>query len=137
MTPTTHVANPPAPPPPRPSIPTTTSDAMDLLTHRWVPRLIYLLCQGDARFSDLARALPGLSRRVLTERLRELADEGLIRRTVTGGPPTRITYELTTAGAALRDTLTHLDTWATTYRSTPPVTDTNDDNPLTQTTNPR
>lgn len=129
----THATKAPATTPTKRHIPPATNAAMDLLTHRWVPQLLYLLCQGNARFSDLAHALPDLSRRVLTERLRELADEGLIHRTVTDGPPTRITYQLTALGDGLRDTLTHLDNWATTYRS---VTDTNDENQLTQKTNP-
>ncbi|MGC5015767.1 winged helix-turn-helix transcriptional regulator [Streptosporangium sp. DT93] len=55
-------------------------------------RVLYLVCQGKARFGELVRAAPGLSGRVLTEQLRELADQALLRRIVEDGPPTRITY---------------------------------------------
>ncbi len=103
----------------QPRISEQTSAALDLFTQRWVPHLLYLLCQGEARFSDLADALPGLSRRVLTDRLRALAAEGLIHRTVIDGPPTRITYHLTSLGEQLRDTFTHIDAWAADYRPTP------------------
>ncbi|GAA4593254.1 hypothetical protein GCM10023194_57130 [Planotetraspora phitsanulokensis] len=95
-------------------LPDATAAALDLLSRRWVPQVLYLLCQREARFSDLAQAIPGVSRRILTERLRDLADQGLIRREVDGGPPTRITYALTEDGAALRAALEQIDTWATT-----------------------
>jgi DNA-binding HxlR family transcriptional regulator len=115
----THPDRTPTPGSDIPRIPTATSAALELLNHRWVPQLLYLLCQGDARFSDLADALPRLSRRVLTDRLRALAAEGLIHRGVTEGPPTRITYQLTTLGEQLQDTFTELDAWAADYHPTP------------------
>ncbi|MER6832040.1 helix-turn-helix domain-containing protein [Streptosporangium sp. NPDC000563] len=96
-------------------LPPSTAAAIDLLSRRWILQVLYLLCQGEARFSELARAVPGLSRRVLTERLRELADQGLVRRIVEDGPPTRITYCLTEQGAALRIALDHIDAWAATH----------------------
>jgi DNA-binding HxlR family transcriptional regulator len=103
----------------QPRISEQTSAALDLFTQRWVPHLLYLLCQGEARFSDLAYALPELSRRVLTDRLRALADDGLIHRTVIDGPPTRIIYRLTSLGEQLRDTFAHIDAWAADYRPPP------------------
>ncbi|MEU7990575.1 helix-turn-helix domain-containing protein [Streptosporangium canum] len=98
------------------SLPASTAAAIDLLSRRWILQVLYLLCQGEARFSELARAVPGVSRRVLTERLRELADQGLVRRVVDDGPPTRITYCLTEQGAALRGAFDHIDAWAATHR---------------------
>lgn len=94
------------------SIPAATRAALDLLGQRWVAQLLYLLLPGEARFTELAHALPDLSHRVLTDRLRCLADQGLIQRTVADGPPTRITYKLTDLGEELRDTFTELDRWA-------------------------
>ncbi|MEV4249955.1 helix-turn-helix domain-containing protein [Streptosporangium canum] len=96
-------------------LPPSTAAAIDLLSRRWILQVLYLLCQVEARFSELARAVPGLSRRVLTERLRELADQGLVRRIVEDGPPTRIIYCLTEQGAALRTALDHIDVWASTH----------------------
>ncbi|NBF00103.1 helix-turn-helix transcriptional regulator [Nonomuraea sp. KC401] len=106
------------PPADRVLLPSATADAIDLLSRRWMLQLLYVLCQGEARFSELARAVPGLSRRVLTDRLRELADQGLVHRLVDEGPPTRISYRLTDQGAALRTALEHIGSWAATYRPT-------------------
>ncbi|GAB3975721.1 winged helix-turn-helix transcriptional regulator [Plantactinospora veratri] len=93
-------------------LPAATSAALEILGRRWTLDLLHVLGHGEARFRDLAEALPGISRRVLTERLRELADAGLLRRRVDPGPPTRISYLLTPRGAGLREVLTGLDTWA-------------------------
>ncbi|MFB4294690.1 winged helix-turn-helix transcriptional regulator [Nonomuraea sp. ATR24] len=99
-------------------MPAATADAIELLSCRWMLQVLYVLCQGGARFSELSRAVPGLSRRVLTDRLRELAEQGLVQRLVGGGPPTRISYRLTDQGAALRSVLEHIGSWAATYRPT-------------------
>lgn len=79
-------------------LPADTNDVLDCFGRRWVPQLLFLLAQGEARFTELANLLPGLSRRMLTERLRELDAEGVIRRTVEPGPPTRISYVITEPG---------------------------------------
>ncbi|MFC6020934.1 winged helix-turn-helix transcriptional regulator [Plantactinospora solaniradicis] len=86
--------------------------ALELLGRRWTLELLFVLSHGEARFSDLVEAVPGVSRRVLTERLRQLADEGLLRRQVVTGPPTRISYTLTDRGAGLRGALAEIDAWA-------------------------
>ncbi|MBE1491952.1 winged helix-turn-helix transcriptional regulator [Plantactinospora soyae] len=88
------------------------SAALELLGRRWTLELLFVLSHGEARFSDLVEAVPGLSRRVLTERLRQLADENLLRRRVVTGPPTRISYALTERGAGLRGALAEIDAWA-------------------------
>ncbi|GIG88317.1 TetR/AcrR family transcriptional regulator C-terminal domain-containing protein [Plantactinospora endophytica] len=92
--------------------PAATSAALELLGRRWTLDLLHVLSHGEARFRDLLDALPSVSRRVLTERLRELSDERLLYRRVDPGPPTRISYGLTPRGAGLRGMLTQLDAWA-------------------------
>ncbi|MBF9131636.1 winged helix-turn-helix transcriptional regulator [Plantactinospora sp. S1510] len=92
--------------------------ALELLGRRWTLELLFVLSHGEARFTDLVEAVPGVSRRVLTERLRQLADEGLLRRQVVTGPPIRISYALTDRGAGLRGALAEIDAWAGT-RSAP------------------
>ena len=57
-------------------------------------------------------ATRGLSDRLLTERLRELESEGLLRRTVRPGPPVRVSYELTESGADLEPVIVDLSRWA-------------------------
>ncbi|UNK69971.1 helix-turn-helix domain-containing protein [Microbacterium sp. H1-D42] len=91
----------------------TTSDrAWTVLGKRWSGLIIDLLLQRPARFSELERGVPGLSKRVLGERLRELETLGLIVRHVDPGPPITSTYALTSRGEALRPALDALRAWA-------------------------
>jgi DNA-binding HxlR family transcriptional regulator len=68
-------------------------------------------------FADLRRAVPGVSGRMLSDPLTELAAVGLVVREVDAGPPVRGSYRLTDAGAALEPSLKALGMWATTYLS--------------------
>jgi len=97
-------------------IPASTAAALELLGRRWTTELLYLLCQGEARFGELARAIPGISRRILTERLRQLTDAGLVDRHDDAG---RVTYALTERGAGLRGALEQIHAWASTTPTFP------------------
>jgi DNA-binding HxlR family transcriptional regulator len=68
--------------------------------------------EGPARFVELASAVPGLSGRVMTERLKDLQDAGLVQRTVDPGPPITSSYHLTAEGELLRPALVALSRWA-------------------------
>ncbi|MFD1546001.1 winged helix-turn-helix transcriptional regulator [Nonomuraea guangzhouensis] len=96
-------------------LPAAASAAFELLTRRWVPQLLYLLCQRQARFGELAQAVPDMSRRVLMERLRQLDEEGLVHRLVEPGPPTRIIYQVTDLGRGLCATLQQVSAWGERY----------------------
>jgi DNA-binding HxlR family transcriptional regulator len=63
-------------------------------------------------FNEFFASVPGLSDRLLTQRLRELESEGLVRRTVIAGPPVRVSYELTESGKDLEPAIEALGTWA-------------------------
>ena len=91
------------------------SRVMTLLGKRWSGMVLGTLMQGPAFFGELRRAIPGLSDRVLTERLTELAAFGLVSRTVLEGPPLRVQYALTPDGAAMRPALETLAQWAATH----------------------
>jgi Predicted transcriptional regulators len=93
-------------------LPPATSAVLEMLSRRWTADVLLVLGRGEARFRDLVRAVPGVSRRVLTERLRELADAGLVTRRVAVGPPTRIGYALTPRGAGLARALAPIHDWA-------------------------
>lgn len=69
---------------------------------RWTLPILAALMHGPTRFSDVARAVPGLSERVMSERLQELCEAGLVERHVAIGPPVSTTYELTALGEHLR-----------------------------------
>jgi DNA-binding HxlR family transcriptional regulator len=86
--------------------------AIELIGKRWTGAIIQVLLAGPRRFNELLGAVPGMSDRLLTERLRELEAEELIRRDVQPGSPVRVVYALTCAGAELQGPLTELSHWA-------------------------
>ncbi len=83
-----------------------------LLGKRWTGLILAALMNGPGHFAQLRRAVPGISERMLSDRLTELAGLGLVRRTVEEGPPLRVSYELTDAGRAIRPALVELTKWA-------------------------
>lgn len=85
---------------------------MTLLGKRWAGVVLGTLMQGPVNFNDLRRGIPGISDRVLNERLQELANLGLVSRTVMEGPPLRVRYELSEHGYALRPAIDELTQWA-------------------------
>jgi DNA-binding HxlR family transcriptional regulator len=89
-----------------------TAAELETLEGRWALRLLTALSAGPARFSELESAVPGVSRRMMSERLRELESAGLVRRTVDAGPPITSTYELTSDGKGLGVILDQLRPWA-------------------------
>lgn len=87
--------------------------AVEVIGRRWSGAIIMSLVQrGSSRFNELLAAIPGISDRLLTERLKELESEGIVLRTVEPGRPVRITYALSEAGKALEPALQALGSWA-------------------------
>lgn len=84
----------------------------ELLGKRWTGLIIATLRSGPRRFSGLRRAIDGMSERMLSERLSELGEAGLVERVVHEGPPLAVTYQLTPCGEALRPALEALEDWA-------------------------
>jgi DNA-binding HxlR family transcriptional regulator len=93
------------------SCPRLTS-AFELFGKRWNAVIIDVLLQRPARFAELSRAVSGLSQRVLSERLRELADAGLLERRVGTGSPITVTYSLTPRGESLAPAMQAMREWA-------------------------
>ncbi|MFJ3231036.1 winged helix-turn-helix transcriptional regulator [Streptomyces sp. NPDC086787] len=83
-----------------------------LLGKRWTGPIVFVLLGGPAYFADARRAIPGISERMLSDRLTELGAAGLVVREVDEGPPLRVAYRLTAAGAALEPALRELAVWA-------------------------
>jgi DNA-binding HxlR family transcriptional regulator len=79
---------------------------------RWSGAIISTLAGGPRRFGELHDSVPGLSERLLSERLRELEAAGIVERTVEDGTPVRVSYSLTEKGAELRPALRELHDWA-------------------------
>lgn len=86
--------------------------AIELIGKRWSGAIIWALGQGPLRYADLKRVVPGLSDRLLSQRLRELEEAGLMRRTVEDGIPVRVSYRLTEKGEALKPSIQGLQEWA-------------------------
>jgi DNA-binding HxlR family transcriptional regulator len=86
--------------------------AIELIGGRWTGSLIQLLLSGPARYCTLKEAVPDISDRMLSERLRELEAEGIVERLVMPASPVRVEYRLTAKGQALAPTLKALGQWA-------------------------
>ena|SRR5947209_6035361 len=86
--------------------------AVEMIGRRWSGVIIRAMLPGPQCFNEMLATVPGLSDRLLTERLRELETAGLVRRTVLAGPPVRVSYELTEAGRALEPVIEALSRWA-------------------------
>jgi DNA-binding HxlR family transcriptional regulator len=87
------------------------TQVFELLGKRWSGLIIATLLDGPARFSRLVQLVPGVSERMLSERLSELAAAGLVIREVDDGPPINVRYRLTARGEALRPALAELERW--------------------------
>jgi DNA-binding HxlR family transcriptional regulator len=87
----------------------------ELFGKRWTGLIVSVLMQRPVYFAELRRAIPGISERMLSDRLTELGAAGLVLREVDEGPPLRVAYRLTEAGAALEPSLKELGQWAETY----------------------
>ncbi|MEV0155762.1 winged helix-turn-helix transcriptional regulator [Micromonospora sp. NPDC050686] len=85
--------------------------ALSAVGERWALLIVRELLLGPKRFSDLSRALPTLSQNVLSQRLRELEQAGVVTRRLLGPPAGARVYELTPRGRDLEDTLLALGTW--------------------------
>jgi DNA-binding HxlR family transcriptional regulator len=73
----------------------------DIIGAKWTALVVHDLSEGPRRFSDLERALPGISPRTLSERLRVLEHDGILVRTSYAESPPRVEYELSPKGQAL------------------------------------
>jgi DNA-binding HxlR family transcriptional regulator len=88
-------------------------EAVELIGRRWTGAIIEVLRQDEPmRFSEIVGAIPGLSDRLCSERVKELEARGLIERTVHPGPPVRVEYRLTDMGRGLGPALAELGEWA-------------------------
>lgn len=86
--------------------------AIELIGKRWSGAIIWALSDGPLRYGELKRAIPGLSDRLLSQRLRELETAGLMSRRVEDGLPVKVTYELTEKGSSLKPAIQALRQWA-------------------------
>ena len=86
--------------------------AVELIGRRWTGAIVRTLLDRPRRFNELLAAIPGISDRLLTERLRELESEKVVRRDVVAESPVRIVYELSERGRDLEPALHAIEQWA-------------------------
>lgn len=86
--------------------------AVELIGRRWSGAILFALAERPHFFAELAQAVPGLSDRLLSRRLRELEAEGLVERSVHDGSRARVSYALTPKGRGLEPALSELRSWA-------------------------
>ncbi len=88
-------------------------EAVELVGKRWTGAILAVMLQGGTmRFSEIAQAVPALSDRLLSERMKELEARGMVERRVGGASPARVEYELTKMGRDLAPALSELEAWA-------------------------
>lgn len=86
--------------------------AIEIIGRRWTGAILRVLLSGETRFARIAHGVPGLSDRLLSERLKELEAEGLVLREVTPDTPVRIEYHLTQKGRSLFGVVQAVAEWA-------------------------
>lgn len=86
--------------------------AIELVGKRWTGAIVSALTAGPLRFGELGKAVPGLSDRLLSTRLRELEDAGVVERSVEPGTPVKVSYALTEKGDDLQPAMAELRAWA-------------------------
>jgi len=86
--------------------------AIELIGSRWTGAILQTLLQGRTRYAAIKAAVPDITDRMLSERLRLLEAEGLLLRAVVPDTPVRVEYELTRKGRELQDALREIGSWA-------------------------
>jgi len=107
----------PSPPPAQDcEMVSTTRVAIDLLAPKWRVEIVYLLARGTRRYGQLYAELGTVSKKVLTQALRALEQDGLVERIVYAEVPVRVEYELTPLGWSLTEPLEALSDWGQRHR---------------------
>ena len=89
--------------------------ASELIGRRWNGAIIFMLLKQTCRFATLRDGIPGITDRMLSERLQELEEEGLVERRVVPETPVRVEYSLTKKAKALAEAVDSIATWAEKY----------------------
>jgi DNA-binding HxlR family transcriptional regulator len=89
--------------------------ASELIGRRWTGAILYVLMSSRCRFAALREAIPDITDRMLSERLHELEEEGIVERTVVPDTPVRVEYALSVKGRGLATTIEAISVWAEKY----------------------
>lgn len=97
---------------PLPELCTKFHHASELIGRRWTGAIIYVLLKTRCRYAALREAIPDITDRMLSERLQELEEEGIVERTVVPETPVRVEYALTKKGRELSSAFDAIGRWA-------------------------
>jgi DNA-binding HxlR family transcriptional regulator len=86
--------------------------AVEIIGARWSGAILQVMLGGSTRFGEIEGAIPDMSSRMLSQRLKQLEAEGLVERSVVPAKPVRISYRLTAKGRALAPVVRALSAWA-------------------------
>jgi len=89
----------------------------DIIGGKWKPLILFFLEGGTLRFSQLQRLIPGMTKKMLTQHLRELERDEIIRRKVYAEVPPRVEYSLTRHGESLKPILKLMSAWGNKHRA--------------------
>lgn len=89
-----------------------TRQVLDVIADKWSTLIIHLLKAGPQRFANIQRQIDGISQKMLTQTLRELERNGLVKRTVFAQVPPKVEYELTSLGQTLGQVITPIVKWS-------------------------
>jgi DNA-binding HxlR family transcriptional regulator len=98
-----------------PALCTRFHRASELIGRRWTGAILFVLLQKTCRFAEIRDAIPGITDRMLSERLQELEEEGLVDRRVVPDTPVRVEYSVTKKGKALSEAIGSIAKWAEKY----------------------
>lgn len=85
--------------------------AIEFIGKRWMGMIIYTLLSGPKRYHEIHEKIPGISDRLLTERLNELVSAGLINKTFIDSSTKKVEYELTPNGLAFKEVIQSIVKW--------------------------
>jgi len=103
---------------------------IELIGARWAGAVLRALFTGSHRFADIKAAIPHVSDTMLTQRLRDLEQAGLVERRVVPSSPVRVEYDLTEAGRELKPVLDAVIVWSHRWVALPAGADDSDSHPL-------
>lgn len=105
---------------PKPSVCALFHRASELIGRRWTGAILFVLLRERCRFAELREGIPGITDRMLSERLQELEAEGIVERLVIPETPVRVEYSLTPKGRALAKPVDAIGRWAHDWLAAPP-----------------
>lgn len=92
-----------------------TEVALEIIGGKWKLVILHNLFEGTKRFGELRRAMPHITQRMLTRQLRELEEDGLVKRRVYAQVPPKVEYTLTNTGESLKPIVRQIDEWGEWY----------------------